>query len=70
MNINQYYEAMLEGRFNPTINLDKQNDGSYKATYEGYKGKVEVNDNSPTYATNECARLVREGVMNGEIIPR
>lgn len=71
MNINRYAEAMLEGRFNPTINLDKLDNGDYKAWYEGYSGpKVEVTDNSPTYATSECARLVREGTLNGEIVPR
>ena len=70
-NENQYFAAMNAGRFNPTINVDKQPDGMYRAHYTTDKDTViEVIDDSQSWAFSEVARLVREGVKNGEITPR
>ena len=67
---NQFYEALIEGRWRPTINVDTLDDGRYRAHYSSNEKTIECVDASQSYATGEVARLLREGVKNGEFNPR
>ncbi len=70
-NYNQYAEALLEGRWQPTINLDKQTDGKYRAHWTDYTGTtVEHTDEISTYAMNVVQNEIRNGVLNGTLKPR
>lgn len=61
----------MEGRWRPTINVDKQEDGRYKAWYEDQDGKIiEYVDELSTFAINQVQGMLKEGVANGRITPR
>lgn len=70
-NWNQYYEAMMEGRWRPTIELDKLDSGEYRAHYTDQNGRtIEFVDEVSTYAVNQLQGMLKNEVANGTIVPR
>lgn len=67
---NDYYEAVLEGRFPFNLDSEELPNGRYKATYVGSNGDtVEVEDDSAHEAHRLCTSKVIEGIQNGTIVP-
>jgi hypothetical protein len=67
---NAYFEALMEGRYQPRIDVKELEDGSYEALYEDINGhRISFKDASQNEAFRRCNDLVVEGIRNGEIHP-
>ena len=70
-NMSQYYEAMMEGRWRPTIDVDRTEDGKWRASYTDNNGTVlEATDELQSFAVNQVQGMLKDGAMNGTINPR
>ena len=70
MQNNQYYEALLEGRYQPRIDVKRLDNGDYRASFESPAGvKVEFVDSDQAEAFRRCNDQVVEGIKDGKIHP-
>lgn len=66
---NRYYEALLEGRYQPRIDVSEA-DGIYTAKFEAPNGvKVEKTSVDQAEAFRQCSYEVMEGIRQGTIHP-
>jgi hypothetical protein len=67
---NAYYEALLEGRYQPRIDVEKTEDGTFTASYADVNGNtVTFTDVSQNEAFRRCNDLVIDGIREGKIHP-
>ena len=67
---NPYYEALMEGRYQPRIDVEQTEDGQFEARYEDINGnRVTFTDASQNEAFRRCSDLVVEGIREGKIHP-
>ena len=67
---NRYYEALMEGRYQPRIDVKRREDGQFEATYEDVNGnKTSHADSSESEAFRRCNDKVVEGIREGKIHP-
>lgn len=67
---NAYYEALLEGRYQPRIDVQEGEDGQFTALYEDINGiRITFKDASQNEAFRRCSDLVVEGIREGKIHP-
>lgn len=70
MNNNVYYEALMEGRYQPRIEVAQTADGTFEALYEDINGnRITYTDASQNEAFRRCNELVVEGIRDGKIHP-
>lgn len=70
MKFHPLYEALLDGRYQPAIDVLTDNEGHYMARYTDVHGvTLEAIDESRAEATRRCLDAVREGVREGTITP-
>lgn len=64
----EYRDALMTGQFRMTIDSEKLEDGTYKATYTAPNGtKVEHTDASQAEAHRQVTDKVKAAVMSGEL---
>lgn len=67
---NMYYEALVEGRYQPRIEVNKHADGDYHAVYEDIKGnRIETVHEDQNEAFRRCNDQIVEGVKQGKLHP-
>jgi hypothetical protein len=66
---NRYFEALLEGRYQPRIDVNAVEVG-FEAVYEDINGnRITYKDASQNEAFRRCNDLVVEGIREGKIHP-
>jgi hypothetical protein len=65
-----YYEAMMEGRYQPRIDTNQMENGDWEASFEDHRGNRLVHvDSSQQEACRRVTDQVIEGIRNGTLIP-
>lgn len=66
---NRYYEALLEGRYQPRIEVTRT-DAGFEALYQDINGnRITYTDVDQNEAFRRCSDLVVEGIREGKIHP-
>jgi len=67
---NDYYEAMISGRFPLTISTVQTGPEQFTATYESPSGdSISAEGTSQLDAHNQCSELVRKAVHDRILVP-
>lgn len=70
MRFHPLYEALMDGRYQPAIDILQDGEGNYLARYTDVHGvTLEATDTNRAEATRRCVDAVREAVREGTITP-
>ena len=67
---NAYYIALMEGRYQPRIDVKEDASGSYEAVYEDAMGhRIAASHEDRNEAFRRCNDKVVEGIKAGDLHP-
>ena len=67
---NVYYEALVEGRYQPRIDVHQTDEGDYEAVYADINGnRITFRDESQNEAFRRCSDAVVEAIREGRVHP-
>ena len=67
---NIYYEALVEGRYQPRIDVHQTDEGDYEAVYADINGnRITFRAESQNEAFRRCSDAVVEAIREGRVHP-